>query len=123
MADYTVLITDIPDHKRGDRWVGIHAIGPVLINDAQPANELTRVRMFFRKGQSVYKLDSDETTNPNAPIVISAPVTWEVTIPEIDDFLPSAGVWEWDMEFFEEGKESPLTLYKGTITVVTDTTY
>jgi len=122
MADYTVNI-DLPDHKRGDRWIGIPAIGPVIINTAQPTNALTRVRMQFRDSKGrVYKLDSDATKNPDAPIVIDDEDTWEVSIPEVQDFISVAGEWDWDMEFYEAGKTKPLTLYKGVLTVYNDIT-
>lgn len=122
MSDYTVEI-DLPDHKRGDRWGGISSIGPVLINDATPAGELTRVRMHFVKtGGGIFRLDSDASTTPDAPIVISDAATWAVNIHEVQDFIPTNGKWKWDMEFYETGKTSPWTLYKGVIVVADDVT-
>ena len=71
MADYTVNI-DLPDHKRGDKWLGISSIGPVLINDAQPAATLARVRMHFvHSSGQVYRLDSSDTPQRDAPVTIS----------------------------------------------------
>jgi len=121
MADYTVTIA-LPDHKRGDRWPGIASIGPVLINGLQPENSLLRVRMHIKLSNVIYKLDSDAGQSPDAPIVISNATTWAVNIPEIETFLPSNGRWMWDMEFYESGKTSPLTLYKGFLSVATDIT-
>jgi len=121
MADYTVNI-DLPDHKRGDRWIGIAAIGPVLIDEETPENELVRLRMQFRRvrGSEVFTIDTQGS--PDAPAVIDDAETWEAHIPEIQSFLSLAGKWEWDMEFYEHGKANPLTLYKGVVTVHADTT-
>ena len=117
MSDYTVKI-DLPDHKNGDRWPGIAVIGPVLINGSQPASPLTRVRMHFQSALGVrYKLDSDAGQSPDALIIIANQNTWIARIPEIENFLPMAGKWLWDMEFYQAGKTTPLTLYKGEITV------
>lgn len=121
MSDYTVEI-NLPDHKRGDRWPGIAAIGPVIINGSQPENSLLRVRMHLKLGSVTYRLDSDAGQSPDAPIIISNATTWAVNIPEIETFLPSNGRWGWDMEFYETGKTSPLTLYKGVLLVATDIT-
>jgi hypothetical protein len=123
MADYTVEI-NLPDHKRGDRWPGIASIGPVLINGAQPTASLSRVRMHFvrREDGLRYQLDSSAGEVPNAPIVISNATTWAVNIPETQSFLSKNGEWDWDMEFYQIGKKSPLTLYKGKLTVGDDVT-
>ena len=110
------------DHKRGDLWEGIPTIGPVLINSAQPVDELTRVRMHFTKRKSTFKLDSDSTEEPDAPITISNAVTWEATIPEVQEFIPCAGDWSWDMEFYSGSNTAPQTFYSGTITVIDDIT-
>ena len=123
MADYTVEI-NLPDHKRGDRWPGIASIGPVLINGVQPAATLTRVRMHFvrREGGLRFRLDSDASESPNAPITISNATTWAVNIPEVQSFLAKNGEWYWDMEFYQTGETAPLTLYKGKLTVGDDVT-
>lgn len=120
MADYTVQV-DLQPHKLGDRWIGIGSIGPVLIDGLQPTNALTRIRASFRMaGRESFTLDS----NPggDAPIVIDDEDTWEATVPEIEEFLPSAGNWDWDMEFYEAGKTRPLTFYKGVLEVIDDVT-
>lgn len=119
MAEYTVTIP-LPDHKRGDLWPGIAAIGPVLINDAAPALALARVRMRFTLRDESYVLDSDATTAPDAPITLADAASWEVIVPEVMEFLPTAGRWAWDMEFYQAGKSAPLTLYQGTLTVHPD---
>ena len=117
MADYSVIIS-LADHKKGDRWVGIPSIGPVTINGSQPSNALTRIRMHFKHTKGMlFKLDSND-----GEIIIDDADTWEASIPEIEDFLPNNGEWSWDMEFYEENKTNPLTLYKGTITVHPDIT-
>jgi hypothetical protein len=122
MPDYTVEIA-LPDHKRGDRWPGISSIGPILINGSTPAGALARVSMHFIKaGGGIYRLDSDAATTPDAPITISNASTWAVVIPEVQDFLPTSGKWRWDMEFYETGKSSPWTLYKGELLVGNDIT-
>jgi hypothetical protein len=121
MADYTVEITNFPDHKRGDRWVGVSSIGPVKVNGSQPTVSLERVRMQFRRKDEVFRLDTDDSKR-DAPIVIDDSVTWEASIPEVPIFLKRAGVWEWDMEFWEAGAEAPLTFYKGSIEVFDDIT-
>ena len=120
--EYTVEI-NIPPHKRGDRWPGIAAIGPILINGVQPTNALTRVRMHFKNAAgTTYRLDTDSNTTPDAPINIDNATTWTASIPEVEDFISANGKWSWDMEFYEAGKTKPLTLYKGTLTVANDTT-
>lgn len=122
MADYTVLIA-LPDHKRGDRWPGIASIGPVLINGAQPAAILTRVRMHLQNSSGAkFKLDSNAGQSPNAPIAIDNEVTWLVRIPQVQSFISVSGKWSWDMEFYQAGNSNPLTLYKGDLTVLNDTT-
>jgi hypothetical protein len=123
MSDYAVTI-ELPDHKRGDRWPGVPVGGPVLIDGVQPVNALTRIRWHFvhRGSGTVYRMDSMTTESPDAAITIGNAVTWSWSIGEVQDFLPRAGQWDWDAEFYETGEESPLTLYKGTIIVNADTT-
>jgi hypothetical protein len=121
MAEYTVTI-NLPDHKRGDKWPGIASIGPVLINAAQPAATLARIRMHFKHtGGSVNRLDTDATLR-DAPITIGNATTWAASIPPVMAFLPTAGDWAWDMEFYATGESAPLTLYQGTLTVHEDDT-
>jgi hypothetical protein len=38
----------LPDHTAGDTWEGL-TIGPVLFNDAQPAQALSSCRLYFRR--------------------------------------------------------------------------
>jgi len=123
MSDYSVTI-NLPDHKRGDRWPGVPVGGPVLIDGLQPDNVLTRIRWHFvhRGSGEVYRMDSDVESAPDAEIVISDETTWEWNVPEVDVFLGRSGKWDWDAEFYEEGKETPLTLYKGILSVNMDTT-
>lgn len=122
MSDYTVEIA-LLDHKRGDKWPGIAAIGPVLINGSQPAATLARVRMHLQhSGGTKYKLDSDAGQSPDAPIVIDNAITWAASIPEVASFVPISGRWTWDMEFYATGDTAPLTLYNGVLAVTNDTT-
>ena len=122
MPDYTETI-NLFDHKRGDKWVGIASIGPVTINDAQPAVPLSRIRAeFVHPSGLVFTLDSESDPAPDAPVTIDNAVTWEAHVDEVMDFLPLAGDWSWDMEFWAGTEDAPLTLYAGTITVHDDTT-
>jgi len=124
MPDYTVNI-DLPAHKRGDRYplIGDIAIGigPVIIDDNQPDTALDRIRMQFRNGSKVFRLDSDSEALRDAPIVIDDDATWEAHIPAIESFLPAPGAWRWDMEFYP-ADSAPLTLYSGILTVHKDIT-
>jgi len=120
MADYTVTI-NIPDHKLGDKWPGIATIGPVLVDGVTPSGVMARVRMNLKHELgSRYFLDSEATANPNAPITRNNEVTWLASIAPVQDFLPLAGDWTWDMAFWEGSDTSPLTFYKGVLTVEPD---
>jgi hypothetical protein len=122
MTEYTVEIK-LPAHKRGDKWAGIPTIGPVLINNEQPAANLARIRMHFRhKSGTTFRLDSDGGQAPDAPVVINNASTWAAQIPPVAEFLAKPGSWSWDMEFYATGDTSPLTLYKGTLVVEDDVT-
>jgi hypothetical protein len=68
-----------------------------------------------------FRIDSGNATGRNAAAVISNSTTWSANVPPIQNFLPKAGEWEWDMEFYETGNDKPLTLYKGVLTVLADT--
>ena len=109
------ILIDLPKHELGDRWAHTISIGPVVIDDAQPVNALTRVRMRFYKGASEFIIDSDP--GGDASITIDNATTWEASIGEIETFLSAVGIWEWDMKFYENGKTNPLTLYHGHIEV------
>jgi hypothetical protein len=106
----------------GDKWQGIAAIGPILINDSQPAFPLSRIRMQFRQaGKLGMTLDSE----PGAgvyPIEISDDTTWLAHIPEVQPLPLGIGRWEWDMEFWAGDDAAPLTLYYGTLRVTNDQT-
>lgn len=114
MADYTETIS-LADAKVGDRWVGISAIGPVTVNSQTPSSSLTRVVMTFRLGQSEFVLDSDDDE-----ITIDNASTWLASIPAMDTFLPRAGLWSWNMEFYFGDDDSCWTLYKGSLRVHDD---
>lgn len=113
---------DLPKHIRGDKWLGIFRIGPIRIDNAQPDVQLARVAMHFRKGPRVYKLDSDASSLPDSPIIIEDADTWQAKIPAVFDFLPLAGMWDWDMEFWFTGDDAPITFYYGTLEVYDDVT-
>lgn len=122
MADYTVNI-DLKDHKRGDKWLGIPTIGPILINGSQPTGTLARIKAWFvHPSGAIYKMDSEVDESPDAIITISNVTTWAGSVAAQADFLPIAGIWEWDMEFYMTGDSTPLTLYKGEITCGNDIT-
>jgi len=112
MSQYTETIS-LTDHQVGDRWIGVATVGPVTVNGQTPANALTRVRMTFQLGQITYTLDSVGDQG----ITIDDADSWEASIPARDDFLPRAGKWKWEMEFWQSGYESPWTLYNGVLTV------
>ena len=80
--------------------------------------------MQFRHedGRQVFRLDSDAGESPDAPITISNATTWAALVPPIQSFLRKAGEWAWDMEFYDDANTLPRTLYKGTLTVIDDTT-
>ena len=116
MAEYTVTI-ELNSHKRGNLWIGILELGPVTINGEQPEAPLKRVCMAFAhaSGSSIL-LDSDE--GADGVIDILDPELWKATIPKQGGLFPLAGGWKFDIQFFEEGQEYPLTLYKGVLDVV-----
>ena len=109
-------------HTRGDKWREIVSIGPILIDGSQPAQTLSRVRMQFvnREDGLRYTIDSNVTNSRDASITITNPATWVADIPEIQKFLPTAGIWDWDMEFYSGTDESPITLYEGEIEALND---
>lgn len=110
-------------HYQGDRWPGISAIGPVLVNGSTPAGALARIRMQFRNGSNLFTFDSDPAQSPDAPITISNAATWLATVPAVEGFLSAAsGQWSWDMEFYETGVSGHRTFYSGTLLVKPDTT-
>ena len=112
MADYTETII-LKDYKLGDRWIGIVGDGGAsgiipTVNTATPTNDLTRVVMTFKLGQTTYTLDSDDDE-----ITIDDANTWACSVAARDTFLPRSGLWSWTMEFFQVGQDAPLTLYAG----------
>lgn len=120
MSDYAVTI-NLPDHKLHDIWpLGLFTIGPVLIDEAQPTDQLTRIRMGFKQGSRRFTLDSE--AGGDGLITIDDAATWEAHIDQLQEFLPKAGAWEWDMEFYSGTNTAPQTWYKGTLTVHQDVT-
>lgn len=116
MADYSQTVT-LSDAKVGDAWIGIGTLGPVTVNSQTPGESLTRVLITFRLGSETFTLDSSGTS---PGITISNAATWLCTVPARDVFLPRAGKWDFNIEFFRQGHTTPWTLYKGVITVHND---
>ncbi len=118
----------LADHYKGDFWEGM-VVGPVLINEAQPDQNLSAVRMQFRNEND--QLGHEFNTTPGAgigTITIDDAVTWEVTVPpqllNLDADPVSAGMkntktWYWDFET-TDASGAILTLYRGTIKVTED---
>ena len=108
MGTYTETIS-LSDVVVGDGWIGV-TIGPVTVNGETPGPDLERVRLVFRCGQATYVLDSDddeiEITDANA---------WSASIAARDEFLPRAGTWSWELEFYRSGFDSPWTLFAGVL--------
>lgn len=121
--DYTEVVP-LPPAKRGDRWVGISQIGPVLINEATPTDNLVRIRMVLQlEGKTTttrFVIDSDDVEDRDAPAEIEDAVNWVAKIPPVQDFVELAGNWKWDMAFYDAGNTKPLTLYKGVLIVNPD---
>jgi hypothetical protein len=121
----------LSDHYKNDTWEGM-IIGPVLINGAQPSQNIVSARMEFRDkdDQLGYALD----TSPGAgegTITIDDAATWEITvapqlIPGVDAGVSSNGssntkIWYWDFET-TDAAGVVLTLYRGTMKVKEDVT-
>lgn len=118
MPDYTVQI-NLPDHKLGDQWIGIAAIGPMTITGFTKGT-LTRIKMTFANSGLLYTCDSN--SGGDALIVITNTTTWIAHIDPVLPFLPKAGSWNWDMQFTHTNAVSPVTLYKGVLNVLQDVT-
>ncbi len=109
----------LPNHRSGDHWPGISSIGPILINGAQPDADLARVQMLLKHVHGdLFRLDSESDPAPDAAITIDNAETWAASIPALDDFLTEVGKWTWEMKFFKQGQEAPLTLYVGQFDVI-----
>lgn len=124
MSDYTAEI-QLPDHKLGDKWVGIISIGPVTHDGGVPDNELSLVRMTFKhisRPLPTFLLSTDADENPDAPITMVDSTLWSISIPEVQKFLRTSGDWLWDMQFLADGDGSPQTYFKGILTVHPDVT-
>ena len=102
---------------QGDRWQGIAAIGPVIIDGSQPASPLSRIRLQFRRGGRL-GVSLDSQPGGSFTIVISNAESWSANIPPNGGSLPlETGTWQWDAEFWGEGDAAPLTLYRGTVVI------
>jgi hypothetical protein len=119
----TPVRISLTPHYLGDKWVGIPSIGPVKINGATPTATLARIRMHLvHQNGTVFRLDSDSGETPDAPITINSAANWTAHIPEVQDFVSAPGKWVWDMEFYQTGDTSPITLYAGVLNVTPDIT-
>jgi hypothetical protein len=112
---------DLAATTAGDKWQGIAAIGPVLINGLQPAFPLSRVKMQFRRGGRL-GATFDSEPGDSYPITISNAETWLAHVPEVQPLPLEAGSWQWDMEFFTGSDTAPLTYYRGILTVLPEIT-
>lgn len=126
---YAPVKINFPPHVRGDKWpacvnggANAASVGPITVNGSTPTQNLARVRLHFKRFSDVFTFDSDPNALPEAPIIITNPTLWEASIPAVMDFLPNAGFWDWDMEFWSDGDTSPVTLFYGTISVRQDVT-
>jgi hypothetical protein len=116
------------DHYKGDYWEGM-VVGPVLIDDAQPANSLASVRIQFRDEYD--QLGHEFNTTPGAgigTITIDDANTWEITVPPqllnldanpLESGMSNSKTWYWDFET-TDSTGAILTLYRGTIKVKED---
>ena len=120
IENYAVEI-DLPSHRRGDWWTGIKQIGPVSVDGSVPSDPLDRIKMHFTKRDgALFTLDSDSTTFPDAPIVISDATGWVANIPPVEKFLPVAGVWQWDMKFYSASFPNSIAFYYGEFNEIQD---
>ena len=118
MAEYTVTIAPFPEHKLGDRWIGVQLIGPIEIDEETPAEKLVKVEMVFKKGNCtmLFSSDEDNLLRDGIATILDDDV-WTATVPPTDTFLPSAGTWNWVIKLYREGQSAPLTPYQGSVVV------
>lgn len=127
MSDYAVTV-EFPAHKCGDHWPvvvgaapGRVYFGPIKFGEEEavtPDVPLERMRFKFRHPSGmVYRIDSDAASR-DAPLVIEDPANWLVYIDEIANFLPAPGTWSWDAKVYDNGRTSPVTIYKGELVVL-----
>ncbi len=108
-------------HYAGDTWSGI-AVGPVSINEMQPINPLSSVRMQFRNFNKELGYEFNTVADPEKGlIVISNADSWEFQI-EPQFLKLGAGRWKWDIECTDD-QDNVITLYYGCLTVKEDITY
>ncbi len=115
LSDFAAEV-ELPHHTLGDPWLGFTSIGPITVDGLSPELGLGRIVMKFTLGDLSYVLDSDPSDVPDGPIIIIDPDAWLASVPGVQEFLPIIGNWIWDMKFYPYGS-SPLTIYKGTLTV------
>ena len=111
------VIIELPCHTLGDSYLGLAGFGPILIDEVQPSNPLLRVTMIFSRPGATFTLDTEASNNPDFSMVITDEDTWEVTVGTIAEFLPEAGSWDWEADFYSDYFGEKLTLYAGTIIV------
>jgi hypothetical protein len=118
----TPITINLEPAVRGDKWQGVAAIGPIIVNGVAPTLPLARIRMQFRKSENPGMTFDTESGEGVHPIQILNAATWFAQIPEVQPLPLGAGDWAWDMEFWAEGDTAPLTFYKGILRVLLDAT-
>ena len=114
----TVKVVTDP-HKRGDTWIGILSIGPILINNLPPISSVVSCRIQYRSSSGVlgYELNSVPAIGKGIITIVNA-VTWVFNIPK--QFLPlETGNWDWDFETVDSTGAID-TYYRGTQTILAD---
>ena len=109
-------------HYEGDSWAGM-LVGPIVINEAQPANPLASVRMQFRDVETD-ELAFELNTSPGAgegTITITNANTWEIEVPTQLIGL-EAGRYNWDFQC-TDSSGFVITTYKGIFRVTEDVTH
>jgi hypothetical protein len=114
------VYVQLEEHYHGDPWQGIPTVGPILIDDFQPATPLTRVRFEFRKeGVLLFTVDSAPDEG-DAPAVIVNPTTWEASVPPVKESPLTPGLWSWDAEYYCTDFADKRTLHYGDLIVTGD---
>jgi hypothetical protein len=116
------VVIDLPPIVVGDTWEGL-SVGPVLFNDAQPATELVKCRLYFRdvRNKKLAAGFTSDVVEGIGLINISNAETWCADIPAQP--LPLAvGLFLWSFET-TDAVGIVRTLYKGVLEVGEDPTH
>ena len=90
----------LPDHTRGDTWLGIPTIGPIGVTDGGDAYQvpvgapIVAAKLHFIKvGDTVPAIAFETDGSGDAPIVIQDAANWELSVPPVApaDFPLSVG--------------------------------